>query len=73
MAHVEKKVLMQHHFEQFVEKQRILEGKYLDISEANPLRFDCVNQFSLEKPCRTQYSLKYFSKPDRPSNRLEKP
>ena len=35
-----------------------LEGKYLVIFEAEPLRFDRVNQFSLEELCRTQCSLK---------------
>ena len=64
---------MQQDFEQYVGKQRRLEGKYLGIAEAEPLRFVCVNQFSLEELCRTPYSLKYFSKPYRPSHRLEKP
>ena len=32
-----------------------------------------ANQFSLEELCRTQYSLKYFLKPFRPSYRLEEP
>ena len=36
---------MQQYFEPFVGKQRRLEEKYLGISEAEPLRFDCVNQF----------------------------
>ena len=43
MAYVEKSMFMQHFFEQFVGKQRRLEGKYLGISEAELLRFDCVN------------------------------
>ena len=34
---------------------------------------ESANQFSLEEQCRTQYSLKYFSKPYRPSDPLEKP
>ena len=42
-------VSMQQHVEKFVGKQRRLEGKYLGISKAEPLKFDCVNQFSLEK------------------------
>ena len=46
VAHVENSVSMQQHFEQFVGKQRRLEGKYLGISEAEPQRYDCVNQFS---------------------------
>ena len=65
VAHVEKSMSKQQHFEQFVGKQRRLEGKYLGISEAEPLRFDCVNQLSLEELCRTGYSFKYFSKPYR--------
>ena len=74
MAHVEKSVSMQRHFEQNVGKQRrlSLEGKYLDISEAEPLRFDCVHQILLEKLCRTLYWLKYFSKPYRPPDSLKK-
>ena len=70
---LKKSVSMQQHFEQVVGKHRILEGKYLGNSEAEPLRLDCVNQLSLEELCRTQYSLKYFSKPYRPSDHLEKP
>ena len=54
-----KSLSMQQHFEQFVGKPRILEGKYLDISEAEPLRFDCVNQFSPQGQHRTQFSLIY--------------
>ena len=46
VAHVEKSVSMQQHFEQFV---GIQEGKYLGISEAEPLRIDCVNQFSPQR------------------------
>ena len=53
VAHVEKSVSMQQHFKQFVGKQRGPEGKNLGISEAEPLRFDCVNQFSLGELCRT--------------------
>ena len=33
---------------------------------------ESANQFSLEELSRTQYSLKYFSKPYRPSDRLYK-
>ena len=38
---------MQQHVE-----QRRLEDKYLGIYEAEPLRFDCVNQFSPQCQCR---------------------
>ena len=54
-----KKVSIQQNFEQFVGKQRRLEGKYLGISEAGPLRFDRVNQFSPQGQCRVQFSLIY--------------
>ena len=50
---------MQQHFEQFVGKHRRLEGKYLGISEAEPLRFDFVNQFSVKGHCMAQVSLIY--------------
>ena len=36
---------MQQHFEQLGGGQRRQEGNYLAISEAEPLRFACVNQF----------------------------
>ena len=54
---------MQHHFEQFMGKQRRLEGKYFGVSEAKPLRFDCVNQ------SRAQFSLIYEFKTYRISSR----
>ena len=50
---------MQQHFEQFVGKERRLEGKYLGISETEPLRFDCLNQFYPQGQCRAQFSLIY--------------
>ena len=62
---------MQQHFVQFVGKQIRLEWEYLGISEAEPLRFDCAKQFSLEELCKTQYSLKYFSKSYSPYDRLD--
>ena len=49
--HVEECMSMNQHFEQFVGKQR-LEGKYLGISEAEPLRLDYVNQFSQQGQCK---------------------
>ena len=56
--HVEESMSINQHFEQFVGKQR-LEGKYLGISEAEPLRLGCVNQFPPKGQCRTQLSLIY--------------
>ena len=50
---LKKSVSMQQYFEQFVGKQSRLEGNYLGISEAEPLRFDCVNQFSPQGQYRT--------------------
>ena len=50
---------MQQHCEQVVGKQRTREGKYLGIFEAEPLKFDCVNQFSPQGQCRAQFSLIY--------------
>ena len=46
MSNVEKRVSMQQHFEHLLGKQRSQERKYLGISEAEPLRCDCVNQFA---------------------------
>ena len=73
MAHVEKSVSMQLHFEQFVGKQRRLELKSIGNFIAKAVMIESANQFSLEELYRTQYSLKYFSKPYRPSDPLEKP
>ena len=50
---------MQQHFEQFVGKQRRVEGTYWCISEAEQLRFDCVNQISPQEQCKAQFSLIY--------------
>ena len=52
-----KSVSMQQHFEQFVRKERRIEGMNLGISEAEPLKFDCGNQFSPQGQCKTQVSL----------------
>ena len=73
MAHVEKSVSMQQHFEQFVGKQRRAELKSVGNYVAKAVLVERANQFSLEELCRTQYSLKYFSKPYRPSDPLEIP
>ena len=64
---------MQHSFEEFSEKQRRAELNYVGNFVANAVLAESVNQFSLEEVCRTQYSLKYFSKPYLPSDPLEKP
>ena len=66
-------VSIQQHFEQFVGKQRRVELKSVGNFVAKTALVESANQFSLEELCRTQYSLKYFSKPYRPSDRLEKP
>ena len=42
-------------FELVVEKQRSLEGKYLGISEDEPLWFKYVNQFSPQRQCGAQF------------------
>ena len=70
---LKKSVSMQQHFDQFVGKERILELKSVGNFVAKAVFVESANQFSLEELCRTQYSLKYFSKPYRPSDPLEKP
>ena len=66
-------VSIQQHFEQCLGKQRRVELKFVGIFVGKTVLVESANQFSLEELCRTQYSLKYFSKPYRPSDRLEKP
>ena len=74
VQHILEKVMsMQHSFEEFSEKQRRVELISVWNFVAKPVLVESANQFSLEELCRTQYSLKYFSKPYRPSDRLEKP
>ena len=51
---------MQHSFEDFSEKQRRVELKFVGNFVAKTVLVESANQFSLEKLCRTQYSLKYF-------------
>ena len=68
---LEKVVSMQHSFEEFSEKQRRVVLKSVGNFVAKAA--ESANQFSLEELCSTQYSLKYFLKPYRPSDRLEKP
>ena len=64
---------MRHSFEQFSEKQRRVELKSVGNFVAQTVLVESANQFLLEEQCRTQYNLKYFSKPYRPSDPLEKP
>ena len=69
-----KKIMsMQHSFEEFSEKQRRVELKSVGNFKAKAVLIESENQFSLEEVCRTRYSLKYFSKPYRRSDPLEKP
>ena len=51
---------MQHSFEEFSEKQRRVEWKFVGNVVAKTALVESANQFSLEKLCRTNYSLKYF-------------
>ena len=64
-------VSMQQHFEEFVKRR--VELKYVGNFVARTVLVESENQFSLEELCRTQYILKYFSKPYRPSDPLERP
>ena len=64
---------MQHSFEEFSEKQRRVELKSVGDFVAKTVLVESANQFSLEELFVTQYSFNYFSKPCRPSDRLEKP
>ena len=68
-----KKSVSMQHFEQFVGKQRRVEFKSVGNFVTKIVLVQSANHFSLEELCRTQYSLKYFSKPYRPSDRLDKP
>ena len=63
VAHVEKSVSIQQHFEQFVRKQRRVELKSVGSFVTKKVLVQSANQFSLEEMCKTQYILKYFSKP----------
>ena len=68
-----KKLCQCNSFEEYSETQRRVELKSVGNFVAKAVLVESVNQFSLEEVCRTQYSLKYFSKPYRPSDPLEKP
>ena len=62
---------MQYSFEEFSEKQRRAEFTSFDNSVAKIVLVESANQFSLVELCTTKYSLKYFPKPYRPSDRQE--
>ena len=49
---------MQHSVEEFSEKQRRVELKYVGHFVAKAVLVESANQFSLEEMCRTQYILK---------------
>ena len=51
---------MQHSFEEFSDKQRRVELKYVGNFVAKTVLVESANQFSVEEMCRTQYSMKYF-------------
>ena len=70
---LKKTLSIQQHFEQFVRKQRRGELKHVGKFVAKTVLVESANQFALEELCRTQYILKYFSKPYRPSDPPEKP
>ena len=64
MRHIWEKVMsMQHSFEEFSEKQRRDELTFVGNFVAKTVLVESANQFSLEKLCRTQYTLKYFWRP----------
>ena len=71
---LEKVVSIQHSFEEFSEKQRRVELKFVrNFLAEKTVLVESANQFSIEELCRTQYSLNFFTTPHRPSDRLEKP
>ena len=74
VRHILEKVMsMQRSFDEFSEKQRRFDLKSVENFVAKTVLVESANQFSLEELCRTQHSLKYFSKPYRPSDPLKKP
>ena len=73
VRHILENVMsMQHSFEEFSEKQRRVELKYVENFVAKTVLVESANQFSLEDLCRTQYRLNFFSKQCRPSDPLVK-
>ena len=72
VRHILEKVMsMQHSFEEFSEKQRRVELKSVGNVVTNTMLVESTNRFSLEELCRTQYSLKHFTKPYRQSDPLK--
>ena len=61
---------MHHSFEKFSEKRRTVELKSVGNLVSMTVLVESAN--SLEEQCRTQCSVKYFLKPYRPSDPLEK-
>ena len=57
--------------EEFSRKQKRVELKSVGNLVAKTVLVESANQFSLEELCMIQCSLKYFSKPYRPSDPLE--
>ena len=64
---------MQHRLKEFSEKQRRVDLKSIGNFVSKTVLVESANQYSLIELCRTRYSLKYFSRSYRPSDRLEKP
>ena len=73
VAHLGKSCTYATLFRRILEKQRRVELKSVGNFVAKIVLVESTNQFSLEELCCTQYSLKYFSKPYRQSDCLEKP
>ena len=74
VRHILEKVMSMHlSFEEFSDKQRRVELKSVGNFVAKAVLVESANQFSLQELCRKQRSMKYFSKPYRPSDPLEKP
>ena len=73
-AHLENSCVKASQFRRvFLEKQRRVELKSVGNFVAKTVLVESANQFSLEELCGTQYSLKYFSTPFRPSDCRENP
>ena len=64
MAHLRNSCVNATQFRKFSEKkQRRVTMKFVGSFVAKRVLIESANKFSLEELCRTQYSLKYFSKP----------
>ena len=70
---LKKSVSMQQYVVQFVGKQRRVALKSVENLVAKTVLVESAIQFSLEELCKSYSSLKYFSKPYRPSHTPEKP